>query len=57
MKHLKVLNVKELDANESILYSGGKAAELVGLGLASAVLAGYAGVYGAVYAYYNFFKD
>lgn len=49
----------ELTTHEMIEITGGdgNAPELVGLGIVSGVLAGYAGVWGMAYAYYNFFKD
>jgi hypothetical protein len=52
------IDAVELSADEcNTIWGGGEAARLVGLGIASGVLAGYLGLAGMAYAYYNYFKD
>ena len=57
MNTLGKINLKELTISESISLSGGSQAELVGLGIASALFFPITGIVGMVWAHYNYFKD
>ena len=53
MSQLKELN----DFEMKNFNGGGNYPELLGATIAAGILAGYFGLYGAAYAYYNYLKD